>query len=109
MQKFFLDQDITKKTLDEKSGRKVLAHAKDLMACHLWFDKGAVGTPHTHPHTQIAYIISGKFEFTVSGETHTVGAGDSVLIPSGELHGTVCLEKGELIDIFTPEREDFLG
>ena len=109
MKHFYYDEDIEKKDLDGKSWRKVLAHDDDLMACHLWFDGGAVGTVHTHPHTQIAYIVSGRFEFTVGEETHTVNAGDSVLIPSGMSHGLLCLEKGELIDIFTPERKDFLS
>ena len=35
-------------------------------------------------------------------------AGDTVYIPGNVEHSLVCLEKGELIDIFTPEREDFI-
>ena len=27
---------------------------------------------------------------------------------SGLLHGTLCLEKGTLLDVFTPKRDDFL-
>ena len=62
---FFFDKDISAKVLDEKSSRKVLAHDKDLMACHLYFEAGGIGTPHKHPHTQIALILSGRFEFTL--------------------------------------------
>ena len=109
MERFFFDRDIDAKVLGPKNRRKILAHDKDLMACHLYFDEGAVGDPHTHPHTQIALVLSGRFEFTLEGETKTLSAGDSVYIPSNALHGLVCLEKGELVDIFTPEREDFLS
>ena len=37
-----------------------------------------------------------------------LGVGDSIVVPSGLPHGTVCLEKGVLLDVFTPLREDFL-
>ena len=62
---FYFDKDISALTLDAKSKRKVLAHGKELMACHLYFEAGGIGTPHKHPHTQIAVIISGRFEFTL--------------------------------------------
>ena len=29
-------------------------------------------------------------------------------MPSGVEHGTVCLEAGKLVDVFSPKREDFL-
>ena len=105
---FFFDKDIEARVLDEKSKRKVLAHDKDLMACHLYFDAGGICTPHKHPHTQIALILSGRFEFTLDGDTAVMTAGDTVYIPGNVEHSLVCLEKGELIDIFTPEREDFI-
>lgn len=106
---FFFDRDIKAKVLDDKSSRKVLAHDKDLMACHLFFNKGGVGTVHRHVHTQIAYIIKGRFEFDMDGDKAILEAGDSVYIPGDAPHGLLCLEEGELIDIFTPQREDFLG
>ena len=43
------------------------------------FEQGAVGTPHTHYHTQTTYVASGKFEFTVNGEKQIVSAGDGVI------------------------------
>jgi len=30
------------------------------------------------------------------------------VVPGGLVHGTECLEKGVLLDIFTPKRDDFL-
>ena len=109
MQNFFFDKDIEAKILDEKSRRKVLAHQDPLMACRLWFEDGGIGTHHTHPHSQITYVVSGRFDYTVSGETRTLGPGDSVFVPSDAVHGMVCLEKGEIIDMFAPERKDFLS
>lgn len=72
------------------------------------FKKGAIGSMHNHPHTQITYVASGKFEFTIDGEVHTVSKGDTLLKQDGVMHGCTCLEDGVLIDIFTPMRKDFL-
>lgn len=33
---------------------------------------------HSHPHTQTSSIISGRFRFTVDGESRIVEAGDGV-------------------------------
>ena len=56
----------------------------------------------------VTYVASGKFEFTIDGEVHTVSKGDTLLKQDGVMHGCTCLEDGILIDIFTPMREDFL-
>ena len=72
------------------------------------FETGAIGTPHTHPHTQTTYVASGVFEFTTDGETKIVRPGDGVYMKPGILHGCICLEAGVLIDTFSPMREDFL-
>ena len=34
--------------------------------------------------------------------------GDSFYIPPNVLHGAICTEAGELIDVFSPIREDFM-
>lgn len=88
--------------------RRVLAYSDDLMCVENTFQQGAVGALHSHPHTQITYVVSGKFSFTIDGETRTVEAGDTMLKENGTVHGCTCLEAGVLLDIFTPMREDFV-
>ena len=88
--------------------RRVLAYNGGLMCVEHTFEKGAVGAMHSHPHTQITYVVSGEFAFTIAGETRTVRAGDTLLKEDGVEHGCVCLEAGVLLDIFTPMREDFI-
>lgn len=109
MQNFFFGNEIGTKDLGGGVTRKVLAHNENLMLCYLHFDKGAVGAVHHHPHTQISYVVSGAFEFEIDGVKKIVRAGDSLYKQSEVLHGCVCLEEGVLLDIFTPERKDFLG
>jgi quercetin dioxygenase-like cupin family protein len=88
--------------------RQVLSEAPELMVVSFQFDEGAEGALHSHPHVQSTYCRTGRFRFSMSGEDFEVGPGDSFVIPSGAVHGCVCLEPGELIDSFTPRRDDFL-
>ncbi len=101
-------QDVENIPLDGGMERRILAYDDSLMAVEVGFEPGAEGAPHTHPHTQISYVLSGSFRYTVEGESVTLNPGDSIAVPSGLIHGTVCLEKGVLLDVFTPKRDDFL-
>ena len=88
--------------------RRILAYNDSLMAVEVGFETGAEGAPHSHPHTQMSYALSGSFRYTVEGESVILNPGDSIVVPASLTHGTVCLEKGVLLDVFTPKREDFL-
>lgn len=88
--------------------RRILAYTDELMCVENYFKKGAVGALHSHPHTQITYVVSGAFEFEIDGEKKTVRAGDTMLKKDGIVHGCVCVEEGVLLDIFSPMREDFV-
>ena len=106
----FAKHSVQKKTeLGGGVTRTVLAHYEQLLVAEVSFETGAVGAVHTHPHTQCSYVLSGKFEYSIENETVVMEQGDSIVVPSGLPHGTVCLEQGTLLDVFTPEREDFLG
>ena len=88
--------------------RQIMGYDGQVMLVKVKFEKGAIGTPHTHYHTQTTYVASGKFEFTVNGEKQIVETGDGVYIEPDAVHGCVCLEAGILIDCFSPMRADFL-
>lgn len=89
--------------------RQVLSDSEELMVVAFRFQEmGAEGKLHSHPHVQSTYVESGRFRFTISGESFEVGPGDSFVIPSEAIHGCVCLEPGNLVDTFTPRRDDFL-
>ena len=64
--------------------RQIMAYNKNMMMVKVKFETGAEGAPHTHPHTQATYVVSGI------------------------LHSCKCIETGILIDTFTPMREDFI-
>lgn len=89
--------------------RQVLADHADLMVVAFTFAKaGAEGALHNHPHVQSTYVKSGRFLFSVDGIETEVGPGDSFVIPANAVHGCVCTQAGQLVDCFTPRRDDFL-
>lgn len=89
--------------------RLVMGHDEHLMLVKVWFEKGAVGEVHAHPHSQASYVVEGAFEVYVDGKKQVLKAGGSFFVPSGADHGAVCLEEGILLDMFSPVRRDFIG
>lgn len=88
--------------------RQIYGYDNRVMLVKVKFEKGAVGAVHEHPHTQVSYVESGVFELTIDGEAQILKTGDGFYVPPNTLHGSVCLEAGVLIDVFSPHREDFL-
>lgn len=105
---FVKGNEINFKYLGGGVSRKVLAHNGDLMAVEVKFEKGAIGAMHTHPHTQISYVLDGRFEANIGGEIRIIKKGDTYITDPDVQHGVVCLEDGSLLDIFTPARDDFI-
>ncbi|MDI6024984.1 cupin domain-containing protein [Corticibacterium sp. UT-5YL-CI-8] len=106
---FLEASEIPWENIGEGRRRQILCYQDDLMLIHFEFETGAVGEPHTHPHSQCAYIKSGVFDVTIKGVTRRLGAGSSYVVDGGVLHGAVCIEAGTMIDAFTPHRDDYLG
>ncbi|MCX8279981.1 cupin domain-containing protein [Phyllobacterium sp. 0TCS1.6C] len=89
--------------------RRVLVHTDELMIVEFAFEKGGVGALHSHPHVQGSYVAEGSFEVTIDGVTEIIGEGGSFIVPSNLVHGVKALEKGRLVDSFTPHRADFIS
>lgn len=107
-QRWVFHSNALPQSVGEGVTRRVLAYADELMCVENTFEAGAKGALHSHPQTQITYVVSGRFSFTIDGETHEITTGDTLLKKDGVPHGCTCLEAGVLLDIFNPMREDFL-
>ena len=88
--------------------RQLFGYDGKLMLVKAKFEKGGVGEPHKHPHSQVTYVESGAFEMTIGDEKRIIRKGDGYYVPPETMHGCICLEPGLLIDAFSPAREDFL-
>lgn len=105
---FIVDADIPWQDLGGGLKRKIMSYDQTMMMVKIDFQKGGIGTPHKHVHTQMSYVDSGVFEVTIGDKKLILKKGDGYYIPSNVMHGAVCLEPGVLIDMFTPMREDFV-
>ena len=101
-------QDTENIPLGGGTERRILSYSDSLMAVEVSFEKGSEGAPHSHPHTQLSYVLSGSFRYSVEDESVILNPGDSIVVPGNLVHATVCLEKGILLDVFTPKRDDFI-
>lgn len=106
---FMFEKDIEWESAGEGVTRQIVGYDGQVMMVKVKFEKGGIGTAHTHYHTQVTYVVSGKFEFTVGKEKKIVKAGDALYIAPDVMHGCICLEPGLLIDCFSPMRADFIG
>lgn len=87
--------------------RQVLAFTDKLMLVRHLMEKGWVGARHSHPHEQLVYIISGHIRFTGASRTFDARTGDSFIVPGGTEHEASALEPSEVLDVFTPYREEY--
>ena len=87
--------------------RQVLAYNDRLMLVRHIMDKGWIGARHSHPHEQLVYVINGHLRFSGGGSTFHVRTGDSFVVPGGVEHQASALEESEVLDVFTPYREDY--
>ncbi len=87
--------------------RQVMSWSPDMMLVRHRMKKGWVGARHSHPHEQMVYIISGHLTFEYPGGVLEAKAGDSFLVPGDVVHQASAQEDSEVLDIFTPYREDY--
>lgn len=105
---FFSEEDIAWQDLGAGVKRKIISYNEQLMMVKVAFEKGAIGSLHHHYHTQMTYVISGCFEVQVGEEKQILKMGEVFYAPHNIMHGVVCIEAGELLDVFSPMREDFM-
>jgi quercetin dioxygenase-like cupin family protein len=87
--------------------RQVMSYSPNMMLVRHTMTKGWVGARHSHPHEQMVYIVSGRIRFEHPGGVFEVGPGDCFLVPGGVEHQASALADCEVLDIFTPMREDY--
>ena len=87
---------------------KTLVHGDKTLLVEFILDKNSMLPPHSHPHEQTGYLVSGSLRLTISGETRDMKAGDSWCVSGGTEHGATALEDSVALEVFSPVREDYL-
>ncbi len=102
-------KDVLAEKMPTWTNRRILAHGEQMMMVENEFNTGDTAPEHEHPHTQITYVMEGALEMRLGDETKVLRKGDSVFIAPHVVHYAIALEDGTmLIDMFSPQREDFL-
>jgi quercetin dioxygenase-like cupin family protein len=72
-------------------------------------EPGHEPNPHSHPHEQIVYVLSGELRFVVGDEEAIVSPGSMLVIPPDTVHWAQTIGSEPAIDlsVFSPRREDY--
>jgi len=86
----------------------VLAVGEKSMVTKMNYKVGDKVPPHAHPNEQSEYVISGQYRIQYEDVDEVLNPGDSYSIPENAVHAWEVIIGGEVIDAFTPVREDYL-
>lgn len=86
----------------------VLATGKKSMITKMNYKIGDKVPLHSHPNEQSGYVISGEYELSIGQIKEILRPGDSYSIPENIEHSINVIKEGEVIDVFTPPRQDYL-
>lgn len=70
-------------------------------------EAGATIPLHHHIHEQVCHVLEGKFKLSVGDECRELEPGVVATIPPGTPHSGTAVTDCKLLDIFSPEREDY--
>lgn len=91
---FIVMDEIEKETVTPKYSTAYgeLVTGEQVELGRLRFEKGYGAVVHQHPHEQIVYIVEGKLEVTLDGETAVMGPGQGFHAPPNLPHKVTALE-----------------
>jgi quercetin dioxygenase-like cupin family protein len=94
--------------INEKIERRVVAGKQGMI---VWWKikAGAHAAPHKHAHEQIVWMLRGRMDFRIGNERRSMSAGDIAVISGETEHEGFFPEDTEVVDVFSPPREDFLA
>jgi len=105
---FFNTSSYEWEALEPKIKRKILGYDDQLVLVQVHFEKGGIGPEHQHHNSHSTLVGSRVFGITIDGVTQKLEKGDSFYVPPNTLHCEIFLKEGELIDSFSPVRDDFI-
>jgi len=86
----------------------VLSSGPDSMVTKMLYKMDDKVPFHKHPNEQSGYVLSGKYRIRFGEHDQVIVSGDSYSIPKNIEHTIEIIEAGEVVDFFTPPREDYL-
>jgi quercetin dioxygenase-like cupin family protein len=91
---------VSRRVIRKEHGAETMSF--NVSTLHEGYDDPAVTYPD---HDEIVYILSGRVEFTVDGETQTLGHGKAIYIPRGQPYGYKVIDgPNDVVAVFTPAK-----
>ncbi len=87
--------------------RQVMSYTPAMMLVRHTMVQGWAGARHSHPHEQMVYVVRGRIRFEHPGGIFEACSGDSFIVPGNVEHQAWALQDSEVLDIFTPMRQDY--
>jgi len=85
-----------------------IIHGEKMTMVFFRLQPGSAIPEHFHPHEQMGTVLKGAVELTVAGEKRVIHPGEAYHIPSQTVHSGKCGNSmAEVIEVFSPVREDF--
>ena len=89
--------------------RVTLTYDTDTMMCWFYLKKGAALEMHQHPQSQNGIVMKGRINFIKGdGTILELKQGDAYYFASDDPHGSDVIEDTELLECFSPSREDYI-
>ena len=86
---------------------KTLTYNDHIMMCHFTLEAGAEIPLHQHKQSQLGFVLKGKLKFIGENREFIGKPGDSYVFDTNELHGATAIDHSEVIETFSPARDDY--
>lgn len=87
---------------------KTVVFGKDTLMTEFQLKKDAVLIEHAHTNEQTGYLVSGQIRLFIGESSREINPGDTWNIPSNVKHKAITIEDSVAIEVFHPNREDYL-
>ncbi|MBN8837813.1 MAG: cupin domain-containing protein [Sphingobacteriia bacterium] len=84
-----------------------LVHSEKMTFSFIQVKAGYAIKEHSHPHEQVSIVQKGVFKLVIEGVPVEFTDGELVVIPANARHSGIAITDCELLDVFTPVREDY--
>ncbi len=61
------------------------------------FDKGEGLSEHTAPFDAVVYIIDGKADIVIDGQSNLLHAGETIIMPANLPHALIAIERFKMV------------